>query len=127
MRLNCMYWLCALWPIALRATASTAACADRCRHVQAALAVAEHELRPKLPPDTPATLATLALACFEPLPEHRPSFALISHHMRKACNPAPLSNHDWCTLSDAAPELLFKSVGGIVRTSAAEHCQTAPM
>ncbi|KAK9833565.1 hypothetical protein WJX81_006548 [Elliptochloris bilobata] len=51
--------------------------------VQAALAVGDDQLRPTLPPDTPAALVTLAAACFEPLPEHRPSFALISHHMRK--------------------------------------------
>lgn len=43
----------------------------------------DDQLRPTLPPDTPPTLVTLAAACFEPQPEHRPSFALISHHMRK--------------------------------------------
>jgi len=46
--------------------------------------VGDDQLRPVLPPDAPAALATLAAACFEPMPEHRPSFALIAHHMRKA-------------------------------------------
>jgi hypothetical protein len=54
------------------------------RCAQAALAVGDDQLRPVLPPDAPAALATLAAACFEPMPEHRPSFALIAHHMRKA-------------------------------------------
>ena len=62
--------------------------ADAHHRVQAAIAVANDKLRPKPPPGTPDALTTLALACFEPLPEHRPSFALISHHMRKARAPS---------------------------------------
>ena len=54
--------------------------------------MADDKLRPKLPPGMPDALVTLAAACFEALPEHRPSFALISHHMRKACPPAPSSH-----------------------------------
>lgn len=65
--------------------------ADTRRRVQAAIAVADNTLRPKPPPGTPDALATLAFACFEPLPEHRPSFALICHHMRKARAPALLT------------------------------------
>ena len=53
--------------------------------------MADGALRPKCPPGTPDALATIAIACFEPLPEHRPSFALISHHMRKARARAPRS------------------------------------
>ena len=39
-------------------------------------------LRPTLPSDTPEPVTNIALACFDPEPENRPSFALIVHHMR---------------------------------------------
>ncbi|EIE27354.1 kinase-like protein [Coccomyxa subellipsoidea C-169] len=51
--------------------------------VQVALAVGDNELRPTLPSDTPEPLLNVALACYNPEPENRPSFALIVHHMRK--------------------------------------------
>ncbi|CAL8463015.1 g2549 [Coccomyxa elongata] len=51
--------------------------------VQVALAVGDNELRPTLPSDTPEPLLNIALACYDPEPENRPSFALIVHHMRK--------------------------------------------
>ena len=51
---------------------------------QVALAVGDDQLRPTLPGDAPEALAGLALACFDPAPENRPSFALIAHHLAKA-------------------------------------------
>jgi hypothetical protein len=51
---------------------------------QVALAVGDDQLRPTLPSDTPEALAGLALACFDPAPEQRPSFALICHHLTQA-------------------------------------------
>ena len=39
-------------------------------------------LRPTLPSDAPEPVTNIALACFDPEPENRPSFALIVHHMR---------------------------------------------
>lgn len=54
-----------------------------CSVVQVALAVGDNELRPTLPSDTPEPLLNVALACYDPEPENRPSFALIVHHMRK--------------------------------------------
>jgi len=72
------------------------------RRAQAALAVGDDQLRPVLPPDAPAALATLAAACFEPMPEHRPSFALIAHHMRKARSaPGPPPGCAFVTLTGA--------------------------
>jgi hypothetical protein len=49
-----------------------------------ALAVGDDQLRPTLPSDTPELLVNIALACYDPEPENRPSFALIVHHMRQA-------------------------------------------
>ena len=62
--------------------------------MQVALAVGADELRPTLPPDTPDRLVALAAACYEPDPEHRPSFGLITHHLRQvlayACSNIPI-------------------------------------
>ena len=49
---------------------------------QVALSVGDDLLRPTLPSDAPEPVTNIALACFDPEPENRPSFALIVHHMR---------------------------------------------
>jgi len=50
---------------------------------QVALSVGDDQLRPTLPSDTPEPVTNVALACFDPEPENRPSFALIAHHLRQ--------------------------------------------
>ena len=61
--------------------------------VQVALAVGDNELRPTLPSDTPEPLLNIALACYDPEPENRPSFALIVHHMRKVSSSSAIQLH----------------------------------
>ena len=43
----------------------------------------DDQLRPTLPSDTPEAVANVAVACYDPEPENRPSFALIVHHLRQ--------------------------------------------
>lgn len=56
---------------------------DTGEQMQVALAVGDDQLRPTLPSDTPEAVANVALACYDPEPENRPSFARIVHHLRQ--------------------------------------------
>ena len=59
--------------------------------VQAAFAVAKHNLRPRIPADTPAPLAALIKQCWAANPALRPSFHAICHTLLPDVKMAVLS------------------------------------